>query len=116
MNERLVCLPLAFQGEQDADGVMGVYIPDDVGFLLKGISHFVTFTGTPTSQTIDIQDDTVDLTDAIAIDISTNGYTELSTPAQIAGGSVIEVDLNLAGGSTTTATGEIGLWGFIDDK
>lgn len=115
MNERLVPIVLAFQGEQDADGVMGLTLPPDVGFTLKGVSHFLTFTGTPTTETIDIQDDGTDATGAAAIDVSTDGYTAI-TPVQFAGGSVIEVDLNLAGGTTPAATGEITLWGFLDEK
>lgn len=115
MNERLIPLSLAFQGEQDADGVMGLTLPPDVGYTLKGISHFLTFTGTPTSMTIDVQDDGTDITAATAVDVETDGYTAV-TPSQIAAGSVIEVDLNLAGGSTPAATGEIILWGSIDEK
>jgi hypothetical protein len=111
MNERLIPISLAFQGETDADGVMGAYVPQD--FRLIKVSHFVTATGTPTAITIDIQDDTADV--ETAMDISSAGITALTTPAEIAADSVIEIDLNTTGGTTPTATGEIVLWGYIGE-
>jgi hypothetical protein len=111
MNERLIGIPLAFQGEGDADGVMGVYVPVD--FRLVKVSHFVAVTGTETLVTIDIQDDTVDVETAMDIKSTSNGITALTTPAEIAADSVIEIDLNLT--DATAVTGEITLWGYVGE-
>lgn len=92
--------------EADADGVCGCYIPRD--FTLDQVSTFVTHTGSPTAETIDIQDDGTDI--LAAHDISSNGIVDV-TNATIVAGSAIELDLNLSGGSTPKTTGEIVLWG-----
>ena len=78
---------------------------------IVGVSLCATvFTGTPTGFTVDIQDDTADVITAIAADTALTPGTWLTphmggteTPVTIAAGSVIEVDLNLTGGTTPTA-------------
>ncbi len=111
MNERLI--PVAsfyLNGQADADGVSGVYVPADV--VITDVSHFLTFAGGSTAATIDIQDDGTDVQAAISVDA--NGLTALTAPGySIASGSVIEIDLNITGGTTPTATGEVVIWGFI---
>lgn len=97
--------------QADADGVSGAYVPKD--FMLTGISVFANatgITGTPTTATIDIQDDGTDI--VTAQDVSSNGYTELTTPLYIAAESVIEIDLNFSGGSSPAFSGDIGLIGY----
>jgi len=115
MNERLVKFAdfyLEVAGVEDADGVGGdTYVPE--GILFTHISHSLTLTGTPTASSIDIQDDGSDI--VAAEDISTPGLAELSTPVRIAAGSLIEMDLNLAGGSTPKAAGQVALWGLVSE-
>lgn len=113
MNERLIKFADFYLSAQaDADGVGGnTYVAADI--LLTHISHALTFTGTPTASTIDIQDDTVDI--AAAQDVSTAGLIELSTPVRIADGSAVECDLNLSGGTTPKATGRVALWGLVSE-
>jgi hypothetical protein len=67
--------------------------------------------GSAATETIDVQDDGTDV--VTAHDISANGVGELATPVRIAAGSVIEIDLNLVGGTSPTASGEIALWGYV---
>jgi len=111
MNERLVPLTATLAAQADADGVAGFYVPDE--FTILYVSHFLSFANSPTAETIDIQDDGDDIeTD---IDVSTNGITTLDTPLRVAAGSVIEIDLNLTGGSSPTATGQITLWGLAGE-
>jgi hypothetical protein len=107
MNERLAIIPLRLTGQGDADGVAGIYVPRD--FLLTQVSVFVSIAGTPSAATIDIQDDGTDI--LTAQDITGNGLKNV-TGTNIAGGSVLEIDLNLTGGSTPTVTGDIALIGY----
>ncbi|MCC7355485.1 MAG: hypothetical protein IT330_17220 [Anaerolineae bacterium] len=107
MNERLTIIPLRLAAQAAANGVAGVYVPRD--FLLTQVSVFVSIAGGPSAATIDIQDDTVDV--ITGQDIAANGLKNVSD-VNIAGGSVVEVDLNLTGGSTPTVTGEIALIGY----
>lgn len=112
MNERLI--PIAsfyLDGASDADGVCGVYVPQDV--RITHVSSFVTITGGPSAATIDIQDDTVD-TAILAQSIATNGLHNV-TDVEVASGSVLELDLNLTGGTSPTATGEVVLWGYVGE-
>jgi hypothetical protein len=117
MNERLIPfaqfhLDADGTGETDADSVGGgTYVPE--GMLLTKVSHSLTLTGTPTSATIDIQDDGTDI--AAAIDVSTAGIETLSAPVRIAAGSHVECDLNLAGGTTPKARGRVVLWGYVSE-
>ena len=107
MNERLGVIPFRLDSQGDADGVAGVYVPRD--FLLTGISVFVSISGSPSAATADIQDDGVDIVTGESI--AANGLKDV-TDANIAGGSVVEVDLNFTGGSSPAATGEIALIGY----
>lgn len=115
MNERLIKFADFFMSAQaDADSVGGgTYVGAAV--LFTHISHNLTFTGTPTATTVDIQDDGTDVTGAAAVDVSSDALTALTTPVRIASGSLIECDLNLAGGSTPKATGRVALWGLIGE-
>ena len=115
MNERLVKFAdfyLEVAGVEDADGVGGkTYVPE--GILYTHTSHSLTLAGTPTARTIDIQDDGTDV--VAALDISTGALSALTTPVRIAAGSLIEMDLNLAGGSTPKAAGKVALWGLVSE-
>ena len=71
--------------------------------------------GGSVTATIDLQDDATDITGAVAIDIGTDGITALATPQRIAADSVVELDVNLTGGTTPTVTGEIVLWGYVSE-
>ena len=69
------------------------------------------FTGTPTGCTIDIQDDGTDVIAAITADTAlTPGVWQsvhmggTNAPVHIVAGSEVEIDLNLTGGSTPTAS------------
>ena len=111
MDERLESIgPFYLDDDADTHGVAGIYIPKD--FRAVWLSTFVTLSGTPTAADVDIQDDGVDA--QAAIDISSNGLTTL-TPFEVAAGSVIEIDLNLAGGTSPKAIGELVLWGYTGE-
>jgi hypothetical protein len=111
MNERLIPVGSFYlDGQADADGVAGVYVPE--AMILTHVSAFVTLAGSPGTATIDIQVEGTDV--QAAIDISSNGLTALTVPGyRVAAGEVVEIDLNLAEGTTPTATGEIVLWGLV---
>lgn len=114
MNERLIAFAEFFleAAQADADGVGGkTYVPAPM--LFTHISHNLTMTGTPTLNTIDVQDDGTDIN--AALDISTAALYALATPVVIAAGSLMELDLNLAGGSTPKAAGKVVLWGSVNE-
>jgi len=83
-----------------------------------GVSLCATvFTGTPTGFDIDIQDDGTDCITAIAANTALTPGTWKSTmmggtesPVVIAAGSEVEIDLNLTGGSSPTATFTVVIW------
>ena len=75
------------------------------------------FTGAPTGCTLDIQDDGADVIAAITADTALTpgswksvhmGGTE--DPVHIVAGSEVEIDLNLAAGSTPTAAFSVVIW------
>jgi hypothetical protein len=114
MKERRICIAVFdFAAIGNGDAAKGVYVPDNV--LLTHTCSFGADSGAPSVQTFDLQDDGTDITGATAIDLTTNGQDALTTPASIAAGSLIEIDLNLTGGTTPTWTGQIALWGFVDE-
>ena len=114
MKERRICIAVFdFAAIGNGNGAKGVYVPDNV--QLTAVSSFGADSGAPSVQTIDVQDDGSDITGATALDLATNALQTLTTPASIAAGSVIEIDLNLSGGTTPTWTGQIALWGFVDE-
>jgi hypothetical protein len=114
MKERRICIAVFdFAAISSGNAAKGVYVPDNV--LLTHVSSFGADAGAPSVQTIDLQDDGTDITGATAIDLSANALNTLTTPASVAAGSVIEIDLNLSGGTTPTWTGQIALWGFVDE-
>jgi hypothetical protein len=114
MKERFIKIAdFDFAAIGNGNGAKGVYVPYNV--LLTHTSSFGADSGAPSAQTFDIQDDGSDITGATAIDLTTNVLTTLTTPASVAAGSVIEIDLNLTGGTTPTWTGQIALWGFVDE-
>ena len=85
---------------------------------IVGVSLCATvFTGTPTGCTIDIQDDGTDVIAAITADTALTPGTWKSVhmggteaPVHIVAGSEVEIDLNLAGGSTPTAAIDVVIW------
>ena len=75
------------------------------------------FTGTPTGCTIDIQDDGTDVIAAITANTAlTPGVWQsvhmggTNAPVHIVAGSEVEIDLNLTGGSTPTASFSVVIW------
>lgn len=108
MKERLDGLFCYLDGQADADGVWGVYVPED--FRITKVSSFLTAGNAGTATTIDIQDDGADA--ITGVDIHSAGLTTLTTAVELAAGSVVEIDLNLSGGTAPTMTGEIVLWGY----
>ena len=83
MNERLIAFAHFYlNGQADADGVSGVYIPEAI--LYTHTSHFITVAGGSVTADIDVQDDGTDVTGAVAIEIGTYGITSLATPQRIA--------------------------------
>ena len=75
------------------------------------------FTGTPTGCTIDIQDDGTDVIAAITADTAlTPGVWQsvhmggTNAPVHVVAGSEVEIDLNLTGGTTPTASFSVVIW------
>lgn len=107
--QNLTAMVFTVQAQLDADGVIEFDAP--IGFTVWGASLCAeAFTGVPTAFTADIQDDGTDVITAITASTAlTPGtwYTPAlggtNTPVHIAAGSDVEVDINLAGGSTPTA-------------
>lgn len=85
---------------------------------IVGVSFCASIlTGTPTGVTIDIQDDGTDCITAISAGTALTPGTWQSThmggteaPVYIAAGSEVEIDLNLAEGSTPTAVTDVVIW------
>lgn len=85
---------------------------------IVGVSMVATVTtGSPTGITIDIQDDGSDVITALAANTALTPGTWISKamggteePVHVAAGSVMEVDLNLAGGSTPQAVIDVVIW------
>jgi len=81
------------------------------------------FSGSPTGCTIDIQDDTADVITAITANTALTPGTWKSVhmggtnaAVVIAAGSVVEIDLNLAAGSTPTAVIDVVIWYLAGDQ
>ena len=112
MKERRIQIAVFdFAAVSSGNAAKGVYVPDNT--LLTAVGSFGADAGAPSVQTIDVQDDGTDV--VTAQDLATNGLTTLTTPVSIAAGSVVEIDLNLSGGTTPTWTGQICLWGYVDE-
>lgn len=111
MQERLVPIHFDFAAVADADSVYEIDIP--VQCTIVGVEYTLhTVTGSPTGANIDIQDDGTDAITAIAL----AAFTALSkaswksidmgganAPVEVAAGSILAIDLNLAGGTSPTA-------------
>lgn len=120
MNERLICLAIPIQAVASGAGKAHAYVLPDC--LLVGADAVCdATTGSPTGATLDVQDDETDVTGFAGIDVGVTagaGATVLTThlggsvavPAEIAAGSVIDIDVNLTGGTSPTFTGSIRLW------
>ena len=91
--------------QADADGV-GIYYGESV-FTITGVSVGLTITGAPTAATIDLQEDGTDV--STGIDVSSNGYVELTDPVTISAETALDIDLNFTGGTTPAATGHLHL-------
>lgn len=117
MDEKTVLIPFYFGALADADGVYKQEILQDIDIVgVAGTLH--TVTGSPTGLNIDIQDDGADIITAMAWAAFTAGSTAswktphfqgAETPLHVAAGSMLEIDLNLSGGTSPTA----GLNGYI---
>jgi hypothetical protein len=109
MSSQLITFQFSAQAQADADGVHTVKVP--FGITLVGVTVCAeAFTGSPTGFNIDIQDDTTDvITAVVANSAGTPGewksthFGGSNAPVAVAAGSVMEVDINLTGGSSPTA-------------
>lgn len=117
----LTAMVFTVQAQDDADGVIEFDCP--LGMTIWGASLCAeAFTGSPTAFTADIQDDATDVITAItASTAGTPGtwYTPClggtQIPVHIAAGSDVEVDINLAGGSTPKADFTLVLYVTLDE-
>ena len=100
----------------DADSVIAFQALE--AMTIVGVSlEASVFTGSPTGFTIDIQDDGTDVIAAVAANTALTPGTWKSVhmggtnaPVHIAAGSEVEIDLNLTGGSSPTATFTVVIW------
>jgi len=115
-NEVMRLISLQVPALEDADSVVGFEALEDM--TIVGVSVNATvFTGSPTGFTIDIQDDGTDVIAATAANTALTPGTWQSVhmggteaPVHIAAGSEVEIDLNLTGGSSPTATFTVMIW------
>ena len=109
MSDRLVTFNFSAQAQATGNGVHLLKVP--FGMTIVAVALCAeAFTGSPTGFNIDIQDDTVDVITAIAANSAGTPGEWKSThfgggnaPVAVAAGSVVEVDVNLTGGTTPTA-------------
>lgn len=119
--QNLTAMVFTGEAQLDADGVFEFDTP--VGLTIWGVSLCAeAFANTPSAFTIDIQDDGTDVISAVtASTAGTPGtwYTPAlggtETPVHIAAGSDVEVDVNLAGGSSPTADFTLVLYVTLDE-
>ncbi len=122
MDERLVAIDFYFAAIADTDGVWKLVIPFQL--TLVDVEYTLhTVTGDPTGANIDIQDDTVDAIIAIALAAFIAGSVAEwksnhmaggeEDPVNVVAGSVLEIDLNLTGGTTPTAGLNGTIWGLV---
>jgi len=124
MEERLVPLSFFFAAVADVDGAWLQEIPFQCTIVAVDYTLH-TVTGSPTGADIDIQDDGVDAIVAIALAAFTAGSKAewltkhmggAQTAVEVAAGSVLEIDLNLTGGTTPTAGLNGIIWVLIGSK
>jgi hypothetical protein len=116
MSAQLITFSFSAQAQADADGVHLVKVP--FGITLVGVTLCAeAFTGSPTGFNIDIQDDTADVITSVAANSAGTPGEWKSThlggsnaPVVVAAGSVVEVDVNLTGGSSPTADYDVTLY------
>jgi len=121
MNEVLVPFTICVEAQVTADGV--IQWSQTKQMTIVGASLCAeAFTGTPTGFNVDIQDDTVDCITAIAANTAKTAGTWLSKhwggsndPVHVAAGSVVEVDVNLVGGTSPTADFTLVIWALIGE-
>jgi hypothetical protein len=109
MSAQLITFNFSAQAQADADGVHLLKVP--FGITLVGVTVCAeAFTGSPTGFNIDIQDDAADVITAVAANSAGTPGEWKSThlggsnaPISVAAGSVLEVDVNLTGGTSPTA-------------
>ena len=111
-----VPLTLSAQAQADADAVHKIKLP--FGAMITAVSLAPTsFTGTPTGFTIDLNVDDVEKLAALAADTAgtpvnwkSKHHQGIDEVIRVAKDSVVSVDVNLAGGTTPTATYDLILW------
>lgn len=116
MSAQMMTFNFSAQAQTDADGVHVVKLP--FGITIVGVTLCAeSFTGSPTGFNIDIQDDSTDVITAVAANVAGTPGEWKSThlggsdaPVLVAAGSVVEVDVNLTGGSTPTADYDVTLF------
>jgi len=124
MEERLVPLSFFFAATAGVDGAWLQEIPFQCTIVAVDYTLH-TVTGGPTGANIDIQDDTVDAITAIALAAFTAGSKAewlakhmggANDSVEVAAGSVLEIDLNLTGGTSPTAGLNGIIWVLIGSK
>jgi len=121
MSDRLVVFTFTAEAQADADGVHQFKTPN--ALTVVGVDVVAeAFTGTPTGFTVDIQDDGTDVITAVSAPTAKTVGTWRSThfrgsndPVTIAAGSTVDIDINLAGGTSPKADYTITLYGLMGE-
>lgn len=126
MNERLMCIPLTYgdvAGGGDADVVAGFEAPVDM--ILVGASLSLDMvSGSPDGITLDFNDDdaaissdytavSVGTTAGVVTQVKSTHFGGTIAPVRIAAGSEVDMDINIAGGSTPKARITALLWVLV---
>jgi hypothetical protein len=118
MNAIPICLK--FHTQAAGNALCGFEALED--FTLVGASFSLdAVTGSPTTVTMDVNDDGAGIAGFTAVNVGTTAgaVTPVRTthyggavaiPADIAAGSEVDVDLNISGGTSPTAGGTVVLW------
>jgi hypothetical protein len=118
---KLMCVGFSAQAQGDADAVHGFKAP--VGLTLVGVTVYPEgFSGSPTGFNLDVNVGETEVVKALAADTAgasgewkTGHFGGSQAPVAVAGGDLVTVDINFAGGSTPTADYDVQLFLLVGE-